>query len=95
MIHIQIQYDVVIGICLKEIRMPSVRRMILGHVMSGLCSKMNRTKKLQGDLLETPMKRCLSTFDITLLGKYAFSAILVVRTCTTTSRDITYSWAIK
>ncbi|XP_043791454.1 cationic amino acid transporter 4 [Apis laboriosa] len=48
--------------------MPSVRRMILGHVMSGLCTKMNRTKKLQGDLLETPMKRCLSTFDITLLG---------------------------
>lgn len=50
--------------------MPSVRRMILGHVVSGLCSKMNRTKKLQGDLLETPMKRCLSTFDITLLGKF-------------------------
>lgn len=50
--------------------MPSVRRMILGHVMSGLCTKMNRTKKLQGDLLETPMKRCLSTFDITLLGKH-------------------------
>ncbi|XP_053995437.1 cationic amino acid transporter 4 [Hylaeus anthracinus] len=48
--------------------MPSVRRMILGHVVSGLCTKMNRTKKLQGDLLETPMKRCLSTFDITLLG---------------------------
>ncbi|XP_043511335.1 cationic amino acid transporter 4 [Frieseomelitta varia] len=48
--------------------MPSVRRMILGHVMSGLCTKMNRTKKLQGDLLETPMKRCLTTFDITLLG---------------------------
>ncbi|CAL7950767.1 unnamed protein product [Xylocopa violacea] len=48
--------------------MPSVRRMILGHVMSGLCTKMNRTKKLQGDLLETRMKRCLSTFDITLLG---------------------------
>ncbi|XP_043493108.1 cationic amino acid transporter 4 isoform X2 [Polistes fuscatus] len=48
--------------------MPSVRRMILGHVMSGLYTKLNRTKKLQGDLLETPMKRCLSTFDITLLG---------------------------
>ncbi|XP_043260021.1 cationic amino acid transporter 4 [Colletes gigas] len=48
--------------------MPSVRRMILGHVISGLGTKMNRTKKLQGDLLETPMKRCLSTFDITLLG---------------------------
>ncbi|XP_077257317.1 cationic amino acid transporter 4 [Temnothorax americanus] len=48
--------------------MPSVRRMILGHVMSDLCHKMYRRKKLQGDLLETPMKRCLSTFDITLLG---------------------------
>ncbi|KAI4500245.1 hypothetical protein M0802_004662 [Mischocyttarus mexicanus] len=48
--------------------MPSARRMILGHVMSGLYTKLNRTKKLQGDLLETPMKRCLSTFDITLLG---------------------------
>ncbi|XP_077261139.1 cationic amino acid transporter 4-like [Temnothorax americanus] len=29
---------------------------------------MNRQKKLQDDLLETPMKRCLSTFDITWLG---------------------------
>ncbi|KAL6442973.1 hypothetical protein ACFW04_002758 [Cataglyphis niger] len=48
--------------------MPSVRRMILGHVMSGLYNKMNRRKKLEGDMLETPMKRCLSTFDITLLG---------------------------
>ncbi|XP_024947326.1 cationic amino acid transporter 4 isoform X2 [Cephus cinctus] len=48
--------------------MPSVRRMILGHVMSGICAKMNRTKKLQGDVMETPLKRCLSTFDITLLG---------------------------
>ncbi|XP_011641949.1 cationic amino acid transporter 4 [Pogonomyrmex barbatus] len=48
--------------------MPSVRRMILGHVISGLYSKMNRRKKLEGDMLETPMKRCLSTFDITLLG---------------------------
>ncbi|XP_011063659.1 PREDICTED: cationic amino acid transporter 4 [Acromyrmex echinatior] len=48
--------------------MPSVRRMILGHVMSGLYNKMCRRKKLEGDLLETPMKRCLSTFDITLLG---------------------------
>ena len=75
--------------------MPSVRRMILGHVMSGLCTKMNRTKKLQGDLLETPMKRCLTTFDITLLGKYAFRAILVVRTCTAISRDIAFPWAIK
>lgn len=49
--------------------MPSTRRLILGHVMSGLCTKMNRTKQLPDDLMETPLKRCLNTFDITLLGK--------------------------
>lgn len=48
--------------------MPSTRRMILGHVMSDLCSKMNRTKQLEPNVLETPLKRCLNTFDITLLG---------------------------
>ncbi|XP_058829462.1 cationic amino acid transporter 4 [Topomyia yanbarensis] len=48
--------------------MPGARRMILGHVMSGLCSKMNRTKQLPADLMETPLNRCLNTFDITLLG---------------------------
>ncbi|XP_034950558.1 cationic amino acid transporter 4 [Chelonus insularis] len=48
--------------------MPSVRRIILRHVMSGICSKMNRTKRLDGDMMETPLKRCLSTFDMTLLG---------------------------
>lgn len=73
--------------------MPSVRRMILGHVMSGLCTKMNRTKKLQGDILETPMKRCLSTFDITLLGKHILLYVIsTVRTCTTTiSRFLVYA----
>lgn len=48
--------------------MPSSRKMILGHVMSGICSKMNRTKQLPADLMETPLNRCLNTFDITLLG---------------------------
>ncbi|TMW51578.1 hypothetical protein DOY81_003365 [Sarcophaga bullata] len=48
--------------------MPGTRRIILGHVMSGLCAKMNRTKPLPTDALETPLKRCLNTFDITLLG---------------------------
>lgn len=48
--------------------MPSTRRMILGHVMSGICTKMNRTKQLPADLMETPLNRCLNTFDITLLG---------------------------
>lgn len=73
--------------------MPSVRRMILGHVMSGLCTKMNRTKKLQGDILETPMKRCLSTFDITLLGKHILLYVIsTVRPCTTTiSRFLLYA----
>ncbi|GAB6024755.1 hypothetical protein CHUAL_009882 [Chamberlinius hualienensis] len=33
-----------------------------------LCVKMNRTKKLEEDLMQTPLKRCLTTFDITLLG---------------------------
>nr|CAD7463018.1 unnamed protein product [Timema tahoe] len=47
--------------------MPGARRMILGHVVSDLSSKMNRTKKLGGDVLETPLNRCLNTFDITLL----------------------------
>lgn len=49
--------------------MPLVRKMILGHVVSDLYNKMSRRKKLDGDILETPMKRCLSTVDITLLGK--------------------------
>ncbi|KAK4884621.1 hypothetical protein RN001_000892 [Aquatica leii] len=49
-------------------KMPSSRKMILGHVMSGLCTKMNRTKQLPRDLMETPLNRCLNTFDITLLG---------------------------
>lgn len=48
--------------------MPTARRLILGHVMSGVCHKMNRTKRLPADLLETPLNRCLSTLDITLLG---------------------------
>uniref|UniRef100_T1GG95 Cationic amino acid transporter C-terminal domain-containing protein n=1 Tax=Megaselia scalaris TaxID=36166 RepID=T1GG95_MEGSC len=48
--------------------MPSTRRLILGHVVSGLCSKMNRTKPVPADVMETPLSRCLNTFDITMLG---------------------------
>ncbi|XP_057661076.1 cationic amino acid transporter 4 [Diorhabda carinulata] len=48
--------------------MPSSRKIILKHVMSGICTKMNRTKQLPSDLMETPLNRCLNTFDITLLG---------------------------
>lgn len=51
--------------------MPASRHKILGHVFSGFCSKMNRTKQMNSgdDALDTPLKRCLNTFDITLLGK--------------------------
>ncbi|XP_065203694.1 cationic amino acid transporter 2 isoform X2 [Planococcus citri] len=50
--------------------MPSSRHKILSHVFSGICFKLNRTKRLSMDSceLETPLKRCLTTFDITLLG---------------------------
>ncbi|XP_054288765.1 cationic amino acid transporter 4-like [Macrosteles quadrilineatus] len=50
--------------------MPGARHKILGHVFSGFCTKMNRTKQLSSadDNMETPLKRCLNTFDITLLG---------------------------
>lgn len=49
--------------------MPGTRTAILGHVISGLCMKMNRTKPVPADVMETPLNRCLSTLDITLLGK--------------------------
>ncbi|KAL1137853.1 hypothetical protein AAG570_009549 [Ranatra chinensis] len=50
--------------------MPGSRHKILGHVFSGFCSKMNRTKQISNseDAMDTPLKRCLNTFDITLLG---------------------------
>lgn len=56
-------------------KMPSSRKMILRHVMSGLCGKMNRTKQLPSDIMETPLNRCLNTFDITLLGTYMYLGI--------------------
>ncbi|XP_004932101.1 cationic amino acid transporter 4 [Bombyx mandarina] len=48
--------------------MPGARHKILGHVLSGFCHKMNRCKPLHGDSMDTPLNRCLTTFDITLLG---------------------------
>ncbi|KAH8350833.1 hypothetical protein KR067_000841 [Drosophila pandora] len=48
--------------------MPSSRRAILRHILSGLCVKMNRTKSVPSDVMETPLNRCLNTFDIALLG---------------------------
>ncbi|XKL68657.1 hypothetical protein PGB90_006426 [Kerria lacca] len=50
--------------------MPTSRHKILSHIFNGICFKLNRTKRLSLDNtdLETPLKRCLTTFDITLLG---------------------------
>ncbi|XP_059048503.1 cationic amino acid transporter 4-like [Achroia grisella] len=48
--------------------MPGARHKILGHVLSGFCHKMNRRKPIYGDTMDTPLNRCLTTFDITLLG---------------------------
>lgn len=53
--------------------MPGSRHKILSHVFSGFSEKMSRTKVLDigTQAIETPLKRCLTTFDITLLGKYS------------------------
>ncbi|XP_022215369.2 cationic amino acid transporter 4 [Drosophila obscura] len=48
--------------------MPSSRRAIMKHIVSGMCNKMNRTKVVPTDVMETPLNRCLTTFDIALLG---------------------------
>ncbi|XP_025193175.1 cationic amino acid transporter 4 isoform X2 [Melanaphis sacchari] len=50
--------------------MPGSRHKILSHVFSGFSEKMGRTKVLDigTQAIETPLKRCLTTFDITLLG---------------------------
>ncbi|KAL3274702.1 hypothetical protein HHI36_016079 [Cryptolaemus montrouzieri] len=48
--------------------MPGSRRMILKHVMTSIWTRMHRTKEIPSDIMETPLNRCLNTFDITLLG---------------------------
>jgi len=58
--------------------MPGSRHKILSHVFSGFSEKMGRTKVLDigTQAIETPLKRCLTTFDITLLGIPKFLHIL-------------------
>lgn len=58
------------------IKMPGSRRMILKHVMSNIWTRMHRTKQMPSDIMETPLNRCLNTFDITLLGKHYFKTLL-------------------
>lgn len=63
--------------------MPGSRHKILSHVFSGFSEKMGRTKVLDigTQAIETPLKRCLTTFDITLLGKYKYCNIIILK-CT-------------
>ena len=36
--------------------------------MTSLLAKLSRTKKLDGDVMKTELKRCLTTFDLVLIG---------------------------
>lgn len=46
---------------------------ILAHVLTSLCDKMNRKKPLPNEGVQPleSLNRCLTTLDITLLGKWA------------------------
>lgn len=55
--------------------MPAVRKEILRFLASDICKKMGRKKTYDGDIMETPLNRCLSTFEITLLGELYKSSI--------------------
>jgi len=60
--------------------MPGSRHKILSHVFSGFSEKMGRTKVLDigTQAIDTPLKRCLTTFDITLLGISKYFDILII-----------------
>lgn len=63
-------------LCCRVVAMAGQRRKVLGHVVTDLCSRMNRTKKMPGEeAMETPLNRCLTTFDITLLGWFLLGAM--------------------
>lgn len=49
-------------------KMGGLRSGFMGRLMSSTCFQMNRRKTLESDLMATPLRRCLSTLDITLLG---------------------------
>ncbi|XP_045624388.2 cationic amino acid transporter 4 isoform X2 [Procambarus clarkii] len=48
--------------------MTGLRQRLLVEGWSGTWDRMSRTKKVSTDAMETPLNRCLSTLDITLLG---------------------------
>lgn len=48
--------------------MGGLRERVLCHFVSSTCFQMNRRKTLNDNVMDTPLRRCLSTVDITLLG---------------------------
>lgn len=57
--------------------MTGLRQRLLAEGWSGTWHRMSRTKKVATDAMETPLNRCLSTLDITLLGQYNVLAVSV------------------
>jgi hypothetical protein len=58
----------------KTEEMGGLRNRLMCRFVSSTCFQMNRRKTLGEDLMETPLRRCLSTLDITMLGNYTFSS---------------------
>ena len=52
----------------KADEMGGLRNRVVCRIVSSTCYNMNRRKTLAEDLMETPLRRCLSTLDITMLG---------------------------
>lgn len=52
----------------KSEEMGGLRNRLMCRFVSSTCFQMNRRKTLGEDLMETPLRRCLSTLDITMLG---------------------------
>lgn len=52
--------------------MGGLRNRVVCRLVSSTCFQMNRRKTLGEDVMDTPLRRCLSTLDITLLGYYYY-----------------------
>lgn len=52
--------------------MGGLRNRVVGRLVSSTCFQMNRRKTLGEDVMDTPLRRCLSTLDITLLGYHFY-----------------------
>lgn len=49
-------------------KMGGLRNRVICRLVSSTCFQMNRRKTLGEDVMDTPLRRCLSTLDITMLG---------------------------